>query len=97
MRRRPAWPGCCRALAARFWRASSKGVEKRFAWPTMWATSWRMSHAVQSVGRVQSSDWSASTASVTRWYSVSASRIAVGRSIPGWMVSGPGQVVVGCS
>jgi hypothetical protein len=59
----------------------------------MWATSWRTSHAVQSVGRVQSSGWSASTASVTRWYSVCASRIAVGLSIPGWMTLGPGQVV----
>ena len=33
-------------------------------------------------------------AAVTRWYSVWASRIAVGRSIPGWIRLGPGQVVV---
>ena len=61
-----AWPGCCLALAARVWRATSKGVEKRFAWPAMCATSWRTSHSVQSVGRVQSPGRSASTASVTR-------------------------------
>jgi hypothetical protein len=31
---------------------------------------------------------------VTRWYSVWASRIAVGRSIFGWTAREPGQVVV---
>jgi hypothetical protein len=60
----------------------------------MCATSWRTSHAVQSVDRVQSSGWSASTASATRWYSVWASRIAVGRSIAGWTTLEPGQAVV---
>jgi hypothetical protein len=50
--------------------------------------------SVQSVGLVQSPACSASTASVTRRYSVSASRIAVGRSIPGCTTLGPGQVAV---
>jgi hypothetical protein len=72
--------------------APSQGVDSKLAWPTMWATSWRTSHSVQSVGRLQSSGRSASTASVTRWYSVWASRIAVGRSIDAWTTSGPGQV-----
>ena len=58
-----------------------------FAMPVMWATSWRTSHAVQSVGRVQPSGARASTASATRSYSVSASRIAVGRAIAAWTVA----------
>ena len=60
----------------------------------MWATRWRTSQAEQSVGRAQSSDWRASTASVTRCYSVLASRIAVGRSIIGWTTLVAGQAVV---
>jgi hypothetical protein len=87
-------PGLLPAVAARIWRATSNGVEKRLVIPTMWATRWRTSQAEQSVGRAQSSDWRASTASVTRWYSVLASRIAVGRSIIGWTTLVPGQAVV---
>src|SRR5829696_582668 len=36
----PSWPAHSRSLAPRIWCANSKGVEKRFAWPAMWATSW---------------------------------------------------------
>src|SRR4029453_4853617 len=60
----------------------------------MWATSWRTSHAVQSVDRIQSSGRSASTASVTRRYWVSASRMAGGRPMAGWTTLEPGQAVV---